>query len=79
MFILDAKDVQLKITAAQWLVVLNYVIRIIITTKKMKETNLLITLDVITLVILGIALFTGQFQVPVIIPILWIIVAHLRN
>lgn len=46
----------------------------------MKDSiNLLITLDVITLVILGIALFTGQFQVPVIIPILWIVVALIAH
>jgi hypothetical protein len=47
---------------------------------EMKDSvNLLITLDVINLVILGIALFIGQFQVPVIIPILWIIVALIAH
>lgn len=78
MFILDAKDVQLKSTAVQWLVVLNYVIHII-KRKKMKIVNWLITIDIINLIVLGISILVGNFQISIIVPICWTVVALLAH
>ena len=78
MFILDAKDVQLKTTVVQWLVVLDYVIHII-KRKKMKITNWLIIIDILNLIVLGISILVGNFQISIIVPILWTIVALLAH
>lgn len=47
---------------------------------EMKDSvNLLITLDIINLIVLGISILVGNFQITIIVPILWTIVALLAH
>lgn len=45
----------------------------------MKITNWLIIIDILNLIVLGISVLVGNFQISIIVPILWTIVALLAH